>query len=313
MLCLAIVMSRIRIANAPCSWGVVKGVDGRASLNWLQVLDDMQAAGYAGTELGDWGFMPNDAALIKHELASRSLSMVGAFTPVRLWDVDCHATAEATALRTARLLAEAARGTPDEGQPFVILADDPGPGFHRVQNAGRITNEDGLSDVQWQALAAGAERVARAVRDETGLRTVFHHHCGTFVETPEETARLLDSTPADLLGLCLDTGHYVYGGGDPLDLLRRYRERVWHVHFKDCDGPTVVQAKADAWDYVTAIQNGIFCGIGEGAVDHRAFFSDLVSTSYDGWIVVENEAPPGRVPPLLMAQNDRAYLTRLGA
>ena len=235
MLCLAIVMSRIRIANAPCSWGVVKGVDGQESLSWLQVLDDMQTAGYAGTELGDWGFMPDDAALIKRELASRELSMVGAFTPVRLWDADCHAAAEATALRTARLLAEVTLGTPEEGQPFVILADDPGPGSHRVQNAGRITNEDGLSDVQWQALAAGAERVARAVRDETGLRTVFHHHCGTFVETPEETARLLDLTAADLLGLCLDTGHYVYGGGDPLDLLRRYRDRVWHVHFKDCD------------------------------------------------------------------------------
>ena len=74
-----------------------------------------------------------------------------------------------------------------------------------------------------------------------------------------------------------------------------------------------MQAKADAWDYVTAIQNGIFCGIGEGAVEHEAFFAELVSGGYDGWVVVENEAPPGRVPPLLMAQNDRAYLTGLGA
>jgi inosose dehydratase len=303
----------IRIGNAPCSWGVVKGVEGQGSLSWLQMLDDMQTAGYAGTELGDWGFMPNDASLVRRELASRGLAMAGAFTPVRLWDADCHATAEATALRTARLLAEVTRGTPEEGQPFVILADDPGPGSHRVRNAGRITDEDGLSDVQWQALVEGTERVARSVRDETGLRTVFHHHCGTFVETPEETARLLDSTPADLLGLCLDTGHYVYGGGDPLDLLRRYRDRVWHVHFKDCDAPTTAQAKAEAWDYVTAIRNGIFCGIGEGAVDHEAVFDELASSGYEGWIVVENEAPPGRVPPLLMAQNDRAYIARLGA
>jgi inosose dehydratase len=302
----------IRIGNAPCSWGVVKGVDGQESLSWLQVLDDMETAGYAGTELGDWGFMPNDPALIKRELASRGLALVGAFTPVRLWDAGCHSAAEATALRTALLLAEITRGTPEEGQPFVILADDPGAGSHRVRNAGRITDEDGLSDAQWEALVEGTERMARAIRDETRLRTAFHHHCGTFVETPEETARLLDSTPADLLGLCLDTGHYVYGGGDPLDLLRRYRGRVWHVHFKDCDAPTTALAKAEEWDYITAIRNGIFCGIGEGAVDHEAVFDELASSAYEGWIVVENEAPPGRVPPLLMAQSDRAYLAGLG-
>lgn len=313
MLCLAIVMSRIRAANAPCSWGVVKGVDGQESLSWLQVLNDMQTAGYEGAELGDWGFMPNNPALIKRELASRGLGMVGAFTPVRLWDAGCHAAAESTALRTARLLDKVTRGTPEEGQPFVILADDPGSGSHRIQNAGRISHKDGLSDAQWQALASGAERVALSVRNETGLRTVFHHHCGTFVETPEETARLLDSTPADLLGLCLDTGHYAYGGGDPLEVLHRYRDRVWHVHFKDCNPNVSAQAKAEAWDYITAIRNGIFCGLGEGAVGHEAFFAELVSGGYDGWIVVENEAPPGRVPPLLMAQNDRAYLAGIGA
>ena len=305
-------MSGIRIANAPCSWGVVKGVEGQESLNWLRVLDDMQAAGYEGTELGDRGFMPDDAALIRSELESRGLAMVGSFTPVRLWDADCQAAAEATALVTAKLLAEIARGTAHEGTPFVILADDPGPGSKRVQNAGRITGEGGLNDAEWEALAAGVERVARSVRGETGLRTVFHHHCGTNVETTEETARLLDSTPSELVGLCLDTGHYVYGGGDPLEVLRRYRDRIWHVHFKDCDAGTSARAKAEHWDYIMAIKNGIFCGLGEGAVDHESVFSELVRTGYEGWIVVENEAPPGRVPPLLMAQNDRAYLAGLG-
>jgi inosose dehydratase len=286
----------------------VKGVEGQESLGWQQVLDDMQAAGYAGTELGDWGFMPADPELLREELGTRGLAMVGAFTPVRVWDASLHEAAVATALRTARLLAAVAR---DE-TPFVILADDPGRGSHRVQHAGRIGPEHSLSEPGWEALIAGVERVARTVRNETGLRTAFHHHCGTYVETAEETARLLDSTPADLVGLCLDTGHFWYAGADPTDVMRRYWERVWHVHFKDCDGPTVAQSKAAGWDYVTAIRNGIFCGIGEGAVDHKGFFAELVSGGYEGWIVVENEAPPGRVPPLLMAQRDRAYLAGLG-
>lgn len=304
-------MGGIRIGNAPCSWGIVKGVDGQESLSWLQVLDDMQAAGYAGTELGDWGFMPDDAAIIRRELAARNLSMLGAFTPVRLWDAGCHAAAEETALRTASLLAEVSRDADEK--PFVILADEAGAGSHRIAKAGRITEADGLSDEQWEALIEGAIHLAEAIRDETGLRTAWHHHCGTYVETAAETARLLDATPPDLIGLCLDTGHFAYAGDDPIEVLRRYRERVWHVHFKDCDGPTVAAARAERWDYVTAIRNGIFCAIGDGSVDHAGFFAELRDGGYDGWIVVENEAPPGRVPPLQMARNDRAYLRSLGA
>lgn len=308
---LACAMGRICIGNAPCSWGVVSGVEGQESLSWLQVLDDMRVAGYAGTELGDWGFMPPDALEIRREIETRGLAMIGAFTPLRLWDASGHASAEATALRTARLLADVA-GESDE-RPFVVLADDAGRDSHRIAKAGRITGSDGLTEEQWEALVTGAERVARAVLDATGLRTVFHHHCGTFVETAAETARLLDATSPDLLGLCLDTGHFAYAGDDPIGVLRRYRDRVWLVHFKDCDGPTVERAKVERWDYITAIRNGIFCAVGEGAVDHEGFFRELVAGGYDGWIVVENEAPPGRMQPLLMAQNDRAYLRSLGA
>lgn len=312
MVCFTLVMgSRIRVANAPCSWGVVQGVEGE-SYDWRRVLDEIAETGHAGSELGDWGFMPNDPALLRAELTGRGLAMIGAFTPVRLSDERNHADAEAIALRTARLLAACMRGTPDEGAPFVILADDPSPATHRRQFAGRIRPEHGLDDDAWRALATGAERVARAVRDETGLRTVFHHHCGTFVETAEETARLLEMTAGDLVGLCLDTGHYVYGGSDPLDLLRDYCERVWLVHFKDCDAEMSARARTEGWDYVTAIRNAIFCGLGEGAVDHPGVLRELKRTVYNGWIVVENEAPPGRVPPLLMAQRDRKYLAGLG-
>lgn len=312
MVCFALVMgSRIRVANAPCSWGVVRGVEGEPH-GWRRVLDEIAETGYDGSELGDWDFMPNDPALLRDELTRRGLAIIAAFTPVRLSDARNHADAEAVALRTARLLAECMRGTPDEGAPFVILADDPSPVTHRRQFAGRIRPEHGLGDDGWRALASGAERLARAVRDETGLRTVFHHHCGTFVETPAETVRLLEMTASDLVGLCLDTGHYVYGGGDPLALLRGHRDRVWLVHFKDCDAEVSARARAEGWDYVTAIRNGIFCGLGEGAVDHAGVLRELESTGYDGWIVVENEAPPGRVPPLLMAQRDRAYLAGLG-
>ncbi len=302
----------IRIANAPCSWGVVVGVEGQEALQWRRVLDDMRDTGYAGTELGDWGFMPDDPHLLREELGKRSLSMIGAFTPVQLSNPGEHTAGMARALRTAALLAEVVDGTPDDGQPFIVLADDPGPDSHRKERAGRIRAEDGLDDTRWQFVAEGVERIARAVKDGCGLRTVFHHHCGTYIETPEETARLMEMTDPALVGLCLDTGHWYYGGGDPMDALRKYRERAWLIHFKDSAAAVAERARAEAWDYLTALHNGLFCGLGEGAIDHAAFATDLRDGGYEGWIVGENESPPGRVPPLTMARNDRAYLASLG-
>lgn len=303
--------ARIRVANAPCSWGVVSGVEGGAT-GWLRVLDEMAATGYAGAELGDWGFMPDDPVLLRRELGARSLSMVGAFTPVRIADVADHAASAAIALRTARLLAAVTAATPDAGRPFVILAEDPGPASQRKEHAGRIQPEHSLSEEGWKAAADAVESIARAVLDQAGLRTVFHHHCGTNIETVGETLRLLEMTSPELVGLCLDTGHVAYAGGDPADLLRQARERVWLVHFKDCDAETSTRARSEGWDYVTAIRNGIFCGLGEGSVDHEGFYAELVSGGYEGWIVAENEAPPHRRPAIEGARMDREYFARLG-
>jgi inosose dehydratase len=295
----------IRIGNAPCSWGVVMGVEGQEGLVWRRVLDEMAETGYAGTELGDWGFMPDDPDLLREELSQRSLAIIGAFTPVRLSNTRAHADGVSRALRTARLLAAL------NADAFVVLADDPGPDSIRRKIAGRVRAEDGLNDDGWKATAAGAEQIARAVRDETGLRTVFHHHCATNIETPAETARLMETTDPDLVGLCLDTGHWYYGGGDPVASLRTHADRAWLVHFKDCDAGIAVQARAE-WDYLTALRNGLFCGLGEGAIDHAAAVEELRRSGYNGWIVVENESPPGRMPAPDMARNDRAYLAGLG-
>ena len=205
----------IKIANAPCSWGALEfDLQGKAA-TYNQVLDEMQQTGYLGTELGDWGFMPTDPARLKDELAKRSLTLLGAFVPVALKDAGAHQAGEEAALKVARLLA-AVQGS----LPFIVLADDNGKVPLRTQNAGRVTPDMGLSDAEWQVFAAGANRIAAAVKRETGLRLVFHHHCAGYVETPAEVAKLLSLTDPGLVGLCLDTGHYQFAGGDPLAFLK---------------------------------------------------------------------------------------------
>jgi inosose dehydratase len=237
-------MAHIKIGNAPCSWGNLEfGLEGEVA-PYTQVLDELAGTGYVGTELGDWGFMPTDPGKLAEELGGRGLTMLGAFVPVTMKDPAAHAPGVASALKVARLL----RATADRGPgylPFLVLADNNGTVPVRTKNAGRVTPEMGLTDEEWQVFAAGAEKVACAVFEETGLRTVFHHHCAGYVETPDEIARLLSMTDPNVLGLVFDTGHYAFGAGDCAAVaegLERFADRIWYIHFKDCHPGVTQQA-----------------------------------------------------------------------
>jgi inosose dehydratase len=198
----------IKIGNAPCSWGVLEfNLEGEAA-GYVQVLNELKVTGYTGTELGYWGFMPADPTRLKAELDSRGLTMLAAFVPVMLKDRAAHGPGVEIAVRTARLLAGVQGKT-----PYIVLADDNGKDRVRTQNAGRVRPEMGLTEAQWQIAAEGVRAVAAAVHHETGLRTVIHHHCAGYVETPQEIEKLRSLTDPKLVGLCLDTGHYRFGGG----------------------------------------------------------------------------------------------------
>jgi inosose dehydratase len=310
--------SDIRIANAPCSWGrfEFKGM-ATDSVTSEQMLDELKDTGYTGTELGDWGFMPTEPGALRGEMTRRDLTMVGAFVPVALRDPDAHADGEAHALRVARLLAATTAGSATTGGPLLILADANGTVPVRTQNAGRIMPEMGLSADEWRTFAVGAERIARAVRDETGLRAAFHHHCAGYIETPDEVARLLDLTDPVLLGLVFDTGHYSYGtgvvdGGEVLAGLERFGGRIRHMHFKDCHPQIAERARREEWDYYTAVGHGVFCELGRGYIDFPQVTAWLRARGYRGWITVEQDVLPGMGTPKASAQRNRNYLRTLG-
>jgi inosose dehydratase len=297
----------MKVANAPCSWGVLEfDLEGEAA-GFAQVLDEMAETGYAGTELGDWGFMPTDPDVLKAELAQRNLTMLAAFVPVALKDEAAHAAGAETAVRTAKLLAAVGGAT-----PFIVLADDNGAVPERTQNAGRITPEMGLSEAEWQTYARGAEHVARAVKEATGLRTVFHHHCAGYVETPAEMEKLLSLTDPNLLGLVFDTGHYRFAGGDPVQAIRDYADRIWHMHFKDCQPEIAAQSRAEGWDYFKSVNNGVFCELGKGEVDFTAVKAALEEIGFEDWIVVEQDVLPGMGSPKESAARNRQFLRQIG-
>lgn len=295
-----------RIANAPCSWGVIEGIDGERG-GYVQVIDEMQQTGYAGTELGDWGFMPTDPAFLTQELGSRHLNLLASWVSVFLHDAARHQQSGDDAVRTAKLLAVV--GGP---QNMIVLGNDPYSDPVRTKHAGRITPDLGMSDDQWQTFASGANYVARRVMDEAGLRTVFHHHVGTWVETPDETRRLLDMTDPTVLGLCFDTGHWSFAGGDPVQAIHEFAGRIWHVHFKDHEPNVARQSRELGWDGPTSVGHGVFCELGRGDVDFRGVVKALQDIGYEGWIVVEQDVLPGMGTPKESAHRNREYLKSIG-
>jgi inosose dehydratase len=228
----------IRVANAPVSYGAFELTVGISP--YVPAADDVLAAiaeaGYEGTELGPLGYLGTGETL-RRRLASHGLDLAGAFVELRFGDGDV-AALEATL--------DALEGF--AAQP--ILCDE-GP-------------RDGEIDLDG---VSAALELARA----RGFEPAFHHHMGTRVQTPAEIERLLSGTDVALL---LDTGHLAAAGGDPVQALRDWRDRVRHVHLKD------------------VLRTGAFCELGAGDVDLEAFCADLRRGSYDGWLVVEHDRIP---------------------
>jgi inosose dehydratase len=309
-------MTRIRVANAPCSWGILEfsGLE-RDRISSSQMLDEMRATGYEGTEFGDWGHLPTEPEQLGELLEQHQLTMVGAFVPVAFRFAEGLASAEQEVLRLARLLAAVAT---EEHTPLLILADENGTDSRRTGNAGRVTPEMGLTADEWKHFARNVEQLARLIRDETGLEAAFHHHCAGFVETPAEIERLLELTAPELVGLVFDTGHYLYGSGTNdgqvvSDGFARLLPRIRHVHLKDCHPGVAAQARTAGWDYFTALAQGVFCELGQGAVPFADIVQQMRESAYAGWIVVEQDILPGATEePRESARRNRDYLRTLG-
>jgi inosose dehydratase len=225
--------------------------------------------------------------------------------PVNLVDEATHAAGEAEAIKVGKLLAAL-------GAEYIVLADDNGTVPQLVAEAGRAQGSR-LSPEQWDVVGKGVNGIARRVHEETGLSFVFHHHCAGYVETMEEIKHLMDRTDPDLVGLCLDAGHWHYAGGDALDAIKTYGDRVRHLHFKDCS-PTIRQrCIADKLDYFDAVRAGVFCELGQGDVNFRAIVAEMEKLGYNGWATVEQDVLTDDIDaPKQSAARNRAYLRNLG-
>ena len=276
---------RFLFACAPDSWGVLDYPGPSWNQSYEKMLDDMVEAGYTGTELGPYGFFPTDPKVLQPQFEQRKLNLLGSFVPVKMTDPSAGAEAIERIRKVGSLLATLKA-------PFLVMADDMSP--ERNAFAGRSHDADcpTLTAAQWKhvgQVVADAEKVA----DEFGLDLVFHPHIGTYVESPEECERFYDVTSQTKIGLCLDTGHCVYGYGDSVVEAEKYKDKLRLVHVKDCDTKILETARRNKWNFDEAVENKVFTIIGRGNIDFPAFFQTLLKNNFSGWSVVEQDVKFG--------------------
>lgn len=277
-------MERFLFASAPDSWGVLDYPGPSWEQSYEKMLDEMVAAGYTGTELGPYGFFPTDPTILAPQLAERGLTLLGSFVPVRMDEAGSTAVIERIR-KVGKLLATLKA-------PFLVMADDQSAWRNSFSGRAYDPGCPSLNAEQWKhvgSLVADAEKVA----NDFGLDLVFHPHVATYVETPEECEKFFDCASHTNVGLCLDTGHCLYGQGDPLKEAEKYRDKLRFIHIKDCDAKILEQARAHAWTFEEAIEHKVFTIIGQGDINFPAFFRGLVKIGYSGWSVVEQDVKFG--------------------
>ena len=298
---------KIGVASAPVSWGIMESVPFPREYPYSRVLDEIAQAGYSGTELGPYGFFPTDPTALREQLEQRKLALCSAFVEVRLADNAALDAGLEQMERTAKLLRDA-------GCHLLILSDE--KTAERCALAGRCagTQQYSFGREQWRV---AKETICRVLERCTklGMRVAFHHHVGTHVETPEEIDTLFSLFSADELGLCLDTGHCVYGGGDPQAVLERHIGRLLCLHFKDIDGARLEDVRRKQLDFHTAVRQRVFAPLGQGVVDFSRLLDLARKHDFKGWIVVEQDVLEGGsdgVPPLANAAAGRKFLQQMG-
>jgi inosose dehydratase len=282
------ISERFLFASAPDSWGVLDYPGPSWEQSYEKMLDEMVEAGYTGSELGPYGFFPTDPKILQPQLEKRKLKLLASFVPVKMTDPAASQAVMERIRKVGDLLATLQA-------PFLVIADDQSP--ERNAFSGRAYDKDcpTLSAEQWKhigKIVADAEKVA----NEFGLDLVFHPHVATYVETPEECARFYDATSHTNVGLCLDTGHCVYGYGDAVKEAEKYKSKLRFVHIKDCNMAVLAEARRNQWAFEEAIEHKVFTVIGQGNIDFPAFFRTLVKNGYSGWSVVEQDVKFGATP-----------------
>lgn len=292
-------MSILRYGTVPILWNNDDVPELTPPVPWEQVLEEIELAGFAGTELGS--NYPRDAQVLKQALHDRGLRLSGAYYCPGLTDGERVAAALNEVNPFLDFLAEVGCEALLAAEPVVT---------ERSRVAGRV-NEAGartLRDDEWENLAGALNELGARCKAR-GMYLAFHNHAGTFVETPTELKKLMNTTDPEVVGLCLDTGHYTYGGGNPVEAIATWRNRLRYVHLKDLDLKVKETCVRHGLDFKEALRRRVFTELARGGANLHDVASKLLEIGYEGWVVAEQDT--SKLAPLEAARENRQALSIL--
>ena len=283
---------------APIGWCNDDMPELGAENTFKQTVSEMALAGFTGCEIGNK--YPSDPVELKKQLDLRGMRIASRWFSSFLLTKP-YEEVEADFIRELDFLAAVGANRINVSeQSYSIQGKVDVPiltGGHKYV----------MNDAEWDRFCDGLNKLGRVARGH-GFKLCFHHHMGTVVQTSEETDRMMANTDPDCVFLCYDTGHFTFAGEDPLSMLKKYVDRVGHVHLKDMRLRVVEEARKNNWSFLTAVRNGAFTVPGDGDVDFDPVFKVLSDAGYQGWLLVEAEQNPAKADPLEYAIKGRTYI-----
>lgn len=288
---------RVKLGIAPIAWTNDDMPDLGKENTFEQCVSEMALAGFTGSEVGNK--YPKDPEVLKKALELRGVEICNQWFSSFLItkpfeEVEKEFRAQLTFLKAmgSKIIGASEQSHSVQGQ-----METPVFGHKYVMN-----------DEEWELLCTGLNKLGKIAKEEYGISLTFHHHMGTVVQTAEETARLMEGTDPEYVNLLFDSGHFAYCGEDPIAMVKKYVDRIKHVHLKDIRPDVVAKVKAEDMSFLAGVRAGAFTIPGDGCVDFDSIFKVLEEADYTGYMVVEAEQDPAKANPLEYAIRARKFI-----
>ena len=288
--------TKVKLGIAPIAWTNDDMPDLGAENTFEQCVSEMALAGFTGSEVGNK--YPKDPVVLKKALDLRGIQICNAWFSAYLTTKPLQETVDAFIQHRDFLHAMGAKviGVAEQGHSIQGMMDVP-----------VIDKKPVFTEEEWQKLAEGLNLLGKLAA-EKDMIVAYHHHMGTGVQTLEEIDRLMEMTDPNYVYLLFDTGHLVFSEVDPIVVLKKYANRIKHVHLKDIRKDVLERVKKEHMSFLQAVREGVFTVPGDGMIDYDPIFNILKETSYRGWFVVEAEQDPAKANPLEYAIKARKFI-----
>lgn len=287
---------KVKLGIAPIGWTNDDMPDLGKENTFEQCVSEMALAGFTGSEVG--GKYPADTAVLKKALDLRGIRICNQWFSSFLISKPYEDTEKEFIKATDFLREMGAKVIGVSEQSYSIQGKMEQPVWE-----GKYI----MDDQEWKLLAEGLNKLGKIAKDK-GMTLTFHHHMGTVVQTEEEVDRFMEMVDPELVFLLFDSGHLSFAGIDPEKVLKKYVNRVKHVHLKDIRREMVEKSRNERWSFLKGVREGVFTVPGDGDVDFAPIFRILEEAGYEGWVVVEAEQDPAKANPLEYAKKARVYI-----